>query len=110
MVADIARRRSVFGSESHMPFWQVRLPITKSGLTDTPVRHIFPADLADWQTHIFEVKERMEMLDYRMHYAVMATQDRLRTHRQPEITRDRGMRRVFRLVGGRSAGRSASGR
>ncbi len=50
------------------------------------------------------------MLDYRMHYAVMATQDRLRAHRQHEITRDRGVRRIFRLVGGRSAGRSDAGR
>ncbi len=50
------------------------------------------------------------MLDYRMHYAVMATHDRLRAHRQQEITRDRGVRRIFRLVGGRSGARSESGR
>jgi len=50
------------------------------------------------------------MLDYRMHYAVMATQDRLRPHRQPEITRDRGVRRVFRLVSGRSDARTGSER
>lgn len=50
------------------------------------------------------------MLDYRMHYAVMATQDRLRPHRQPEITRGRGVRRVFRLVSGRSDTRSGAER
>jgi hypothetical protein len=50
------------------------------------------------------------MMDYRMHYAVMATQDRLRHHRQTEIARDRGGRRVFRLLGGRPDSRSASGR
>jgi len=50
------------------------------------------------------------MLDYRMHYAVMATQDRLRPHRRPEITRGRGVRRVFRLVTGRNGSRAGSGR
>ena len=50
------------------------------------------------------------MMDYRMHYAVMATQDRLRTHQQPVISRDRGTRRIFRLVTGRSNARDGAGR
>lgn len=45
------------------------------------------------------------MLDYRMHYAVMQTEDRLRPARQPELTPSRGARRVFRLDTGRAAGR-----
>lgn len=47
------------------------------------------------------------MLDYRIHYAVMQAEDRLRPARQPELTPSRGIRRVFRLggrVGGRQAG------
>jgi hypothetical protein len=39
------------------------------------------------------------MLDYRIHYAVMQAEDRLRPVRQPELTPGRGMRRVFRLNG-----------
>lgn len=45
------------------------------------------------------------MLDYRIHYAVMQAEDRLRPARQPELTPNRGVRRVFRLAGGRGAGR-----
>jgi hypothetical protein len=45
-----------------------------------------------------------------MHYAVMVTQDRLRTPRQPEITPNRGLRRVFRLGSERSAARSTGQR
>lgn len=37
------------------------------------------------------------MLDYRLHYAVMATEDRLRPTRHGAITPHRGIRRVFKL-------------
>lgn len=50
------------------------------------------------------------MLDYRMHYAVMQAEDRLRSARQPAMTPNRGARRVFRLGGGRSGGRNAGDR
>ncbi len=50
------------------------------------------------------------MLDYRLHYAVMAAEDRLRPTRQAVITPHRGMRRVFRLAGGRDDARSAARR
>ncbi len=50
------------------------------------------------------------MLDYRLHYAVMATEDRLRPTRQPVIAPRRGARRVFRLAGGRDDSRSATRR
>ena len=49
------------------------------------------------------------MLDYRIHYAVMQAEDRLRPSRQPELTPSRGIRRVFRL-GGRAGGRQAGQR
>jgi hypothetical protein len=49
------------------------------------------------------------MLDYRLHYAVMATEDRLRPVRPPVITR-RGTRRVFRLGGGREDARHGARR
>jgi len=49
------------------------------------------------------------MLDYRIHYAVMQAEDRLRPARQPELTPSRGIRRVFRL-GGRAGGRQAGQR
>lgn len=49
------------------------------------------------------------MLDYRLHYAVMAAEDRLRPVRQPVITPHRGVRRVFRLAG-RSDARGAARR
>jgi hypothetical protein len=50
------------------------------------------------------------MLDYRMHYAVMMAEDRLRPSRQPELTPNRGLRRVFRLGGERVAARDAARR
>ena len=50
------------------------------------------------------------MLDYRMHYAVMQAEDRLRPTRQPELTPGKGLRRVFRLGGGRPDGRQAARR
>jgi hypothetical protein len=50
------------------------------------------------------------MLDYRMHYAVMQAEDRLRPTRQPELTPSKGVRRVFRLGGGRVADRQAARR
>lgn len=37
------------------------------------------------------------MLDYRMHYAVMAAEDHLRPARRAAITPLRGPRRVFRI-------------
>jgi hypothetical protein len=49
------------------------------------------------------------MLDYRMHYAVMQAEDRLRPARLPAMTPNRGTRRVFRL-GARPAGRQAGAR
>ncbi len=49
------------------------------------------------------------MLDYRLHYAVMQAEDRLRPARQPELTPSRGVRRVFRL-GGRASGRQTGRR
>jgi hypothetical protein len=39
------------------------------------------------------------MLDYRLHYAIMAAEDRLRPHRSNVLTPHRGARRVFRLIG-----------
>ncbi|HSM38719.1 MAG TPA: hypothetical protein VK838_05235 [Candidatus Limnocylindrales bacterium] len=50
------------------------------------------------------------MLDYRLHYAVMATEDRLRPTRQPVMKPNRGTRRVFRLGGGRSDARGTARR
>jgi hypothetical protein len=48
------------------------------------------------------------MLDYRLHYAVMQAEDRLRPARQPELTPSRGARRVFRLGGRASQRRTGS--
>jgi hypothetical protein len=50
------------------------------------------------------------MLDYRLHYAVMATEDRLRPARHSVITPNRGARRVFRLASGRDGARSTTRR
>ena len=50
------------------------------------------------------------MLDYRLHYAIMATEDRLRPARPSVITPNRGVRRVFRLGGGRPDARSTARR
>jgi hypothetical protein len=50
------------------------------------------------------------MLDYRLHYAVMAAEDRLRPARPSVITPHRGARRVFRLAGGRQDARTTSRR
>lgn len=50
------------------------------------------------------------MLDYRLHYAVMQTEDRLRPARLPVMTPNRGARRVFRLGDGRPVGRQAGAR
>lgn len=44
------------------------------------------------------------MLDYRLHYAVMQAEDRLRPSRRLELTPNRGVRRVFRLAGRRGGG------
>lgn len=49
------------------------------------------------------------MLDYRLHYAVMATQDRLRPTRHNVITTSRGPRRIFRLAS-RGSGRATERR
>ena len=37
------------------------------------------------------------MLDYRLHYAVMAAEDRLRPNRSQRSVQNRGVRRVFRI-------------
>ena len=50
------------------------------------------------------------MLDYRLHYAVMAAEDRLRPTRPAVMTPNRGVRRVFRLGGGRDDARHAARR
>jgi hypothetical protein len=50
------------------------------------------------------------MLDYRYHYAVMATEDRLRATRSPVITPRQGARRIFRLGSGRTDSRDAARR
>lgn len=50
------------------------------------------------------------MLDYRLHYAVMQAEDRLRPSRRSELTPNRGVRRVFRLAGGRGTERRAGHR
>jgi hypothetical protein len=47
------------------------------------------------------------MLDYRFHYAIMQAEDRLRAARRPELTLDRGIRRVYRLSAERAEGRKA---
>ncbi|HEX6138958.1 MAG TPA: hypothetical protein VF013_00665 [Candidatus Limnocylindria bacterium] len=41
------------------------------------------------------------MLDYRLHYAVMAAEDRNRPSREQLIAQNRGVRRVFRIEGDR---------
>jgi len=43
------------------------------------------------------------MLDYRYHYAVLATEDRVSSHRQHATAR--ASRRIFRLAGARSVQR-----
>jgi hypothetical protein len=50
------------------------------------------------------------MLDYRIHYAVMQAEDRLRPARLPELTPGRGVRRVFRLGESRTGARQAGQR
>jgi hypothetical protein len=50
------------------------------------------------------------MLDYRLHYAVMAAEDRLRPARSPVMTPHRGARRVFRLGSGRDDARTTARR
>jgi hypothetical protein len=44
------------------------------------------------------------MFDYRYHYAVLATEDRVRSHQQRTPSRD--TKRVFRLGDERPSGRS----
>ncbi len=50
------------------------------------------------------------MLDYRLHYAIMAAEDRLRPARPSVMTPHRGVKRVFRLGGGREEARSTARR
>lgn len=50
------------------------------------------------------------MLDYRLHYAVMATEDRMRPSRQPVMTPNRGLRRIFRIGSGRPDQRAGARR
>jgi hypothetical protein len=60
--------------------------------------------------HPLVLEGAVDMLDYRLHYAVMATEDRLRPARPAVMTPHRGVRRVFRLGGGRNDPRSGSRR
>jgi hypothetical protein len=50
------------------------------------------------------------MLDYRLHYAVMAAEDRLRPTRPHVMTPNRGVRRILRLAGTREDARQAARR
>ena len=41
------------------------------------------------------------MLDYRLHYAILAAEDRVRGSRDHVAAQNRGIRRVFRVGGSR---------
>jgi hypothetical protein len=47
------------------------------------------------------------MLDYRLHYAVMAAEDRLRLNRYQRSVQNRGVRRIFRIGESRQGARGA---
>jgi hypothetical protein len=55
------------------------------------------ADLRNRELQLPNPKERLEMLDYRIHYAVLAAEDRVRSTRGRTATEIRGVRRIFRL-------------
>jgi len=50
------------------------------------------------------------MLDYRLHYAILAAEDRVRPNRDKLATQNRGVRRIFRIADPRPAGRDAGRR
>ena len=43
------------------------------------------------------------MLDYRLHYAILAAEDRIRGSRDHVASQNRGIRRIFRVGGSRPA-------
>jgi hypothetical protein len=43
------------------------------------------------------------MLDYRLHYAILAAEDRVRGSRDHVASQNRGVRRIFRVGGSRPA-------
>jgi hypothetical protein len=45
------------------------------------------------------------MLDYKLHYAILATEDRVRGSREHAASQNRGLRRVFRVGDSRPASR-----
>ena len=45
------------------------------------------------------------MLDYRLHYAIMVAEDRVRGTRDHTSSQNRGIRRIFRVNESRPAGR-----
>jgi hypothetical protein len=50
------------------------------------------------------------MLDYRLHYAIMAAEDRIRPTRDQAWAQNRGVKRVFRIGLDRPAARDAGRR
>ncbi|MGH2455859.1 MAG: hypothetical protein ACRDHD_06340 [Candidatus Limnocylindria bacterium] len=50
------------------------------------------------------------MLDYRLHYAILAAEDRVRPTRDQAASQNRGVRRVFRVASQRPSGRDAGRR
>jgi hypothetical protein len=50
------------------------------------------------------------MLDYRLHYAILAAEDRLRDSRPHAASQNRGLRRIFRVADGRRQAREAGRR
>jgi hypothetical protein len=50
------------------------------------------------------------MLDYRFHYAIMATEDRVRPSHKQAWAQNRGVRRVYRMGDARPAVRDAGRR
>jgi hypothetical protein len=50
------------------------------------------------------------MLDYRLHYAILAAEDRTRPSRLGSVTQHRGLRRIFRVSNDRPASREAGRR
>ncbi|HET6379877.1 MAG TPA: hypothetical protein VFH63_02420 [candidate division Zixibacteria bacterium] len=50
------------------------------------------------------------MLDYRLHYAILAADDRTRSQRLDSATQNRGVRRIFRITDERKAARETGRR
>lgn len=55
-------------------------------------------------------KELIPMLDYRFHYAIMATEDRVRPSHKQAWAQNRGVKRVYRIGDERPAARDAGRR